>query len=272
MAEVEIVSSTPSGGPVALVQPKPGTNFVDLSEITKALSGEGVAYQRAMAHVGSSYRDSSTIVIVPTREPLIHYKVSQSWQNLIAPMNQARAFIYVVNDEVGVAYTKTIQSILADPTLSKWKYIMTMESDNIVPPDAHIRLLETIEKGKFDGVSGLYWTKGEINQPMAYGDPAHYMRTGELEFKPRDVRQALAYGQVMPVNGIAMGCSLYRMDLFRDIEAPWFVTLADVVNGSPQAFTQDLYFCRNAVSKGKRFAVDMSVKVGHIDPSTSMVY
>lgn len=266
-----MLTSTPDQ-PVVLLQPKAGETFIDLSEITKALSTEGIGYQRAMAHTGASYSDSSTIIIVPTRNPCIHWKVVQAWQNLIAPMNQKRAFIFVVNDEVGHAYTQTIKSILADPTLSKWKYIMTMESDNTPPADAHIRLIETIIGGKFDGVSGLYWTKGLYNAPMAYGTPEHYMKTGELEFRPRDPRQALAYGRVMPVNGIAMGCSLYRMDLFREIEAPWFVTVSDLVNGAPQGFTQDLYFCKRAVEKGKRFAVDMNVRVGHVDETTGEVY
>ncbi len=247
---------------------------ISADEVTKtleALRGEdGLAFQRAVTHHGSTYKDSSTIILVPSRAPHFHWKVVQSWQNLIAPMNQHRAFIFVIGDEVGHAYSSMIKGILADPQLSKWKYIMTLESDNVQPPEAHIRLLESIEG--FDGVSGIYWTKGEINRPMAYGDPDHYARTGELEFRPRHINDALAKGLVMPVNGIAMGCSLYRMDLFRDIPEPWFVTVADVINGAPSAFTQDLYFCKKAVERGKRFAVDMRVKVGHLDESTGQMY
>jgi hypothetical protein len=77
----------------------------------------------------------------------------------------------------------------------------------------------------------------------------------------------------MPVCGIAMGCALWRMDLFRDIPPPWFVTVADVVPGKGiQGFTQDLFFCQKAVLAGKRFAVDMRVKVGHLDINTGHVY
>jgi hypothetical protein len=109
--------------------------------------------------------------------------------------------------------------------------------------------------------------------PMAYGDPDEYARTGVLDFRPRDVRRALERGSVMPVNGIAMGCSLYRMDLFREIKAPWFVTCADVIpDKGPIGFTQDLYFCEQAVRAGKRFAVDMRVRVGHLDVQTGVVY
>ena len=121
-------------------------------------------------------------------------------------------------------------------------------------------------------MSGLYFTKGEINMPMAYGDPAHFERTGELEFTPRDIRAALEAGQVMPVNGIAMGCALWRMDLFRAMPRPWFVTVDDVVDGKPMGFTQDLWFCRQARMSGYRFCVDTRVKVGHLDIQTGEVY
>jgi hypothetical protein len=235
-------------------------------------SFEGLGFERVTHLPGSTYKDNSTVIIVPARDTMVDLRVQQTWQGLMAPMNQKRAMLFATGDEVGVAYTRVIQQVLADPELSKWKYIMTMETDNLQPPDAHIKLLQTIEAGPYDGVSGIYYTKGDINMPMAYGDPEEYARTGVLDFRPRDVREAQAKGHVMEVNGIAMGCSLYRMELFRQLEPPWFVTVADVVDGSPIAFTQDLYFCKNARSKGKRFAVDFRVVVGHLDLATGIIY
>jgi hypothetical protein len=233
----------------------------------------GAGYDRVERVPGSTYQDNSTVVIVPSREEKFHHRVVSCWQNLIAPMNQKRAFMYVIGDEVGVAYNRMIQNILDHPELSKWKYILTLESDNLVPPDAHVRLLESIEEFKFDAVSGIYFTKGDINMPMAYGDPAEYVRTGVLDFRPRDIREALAKGRVMEVNGIAMGCSLYRLDLFRQIPAPWFVTVADVIDGKGvQGFTQDLFFCQRAKQAGKRFGVDFRVRVGHLDFASGTVY
>jgi hypothetical protein len=188
-------------------------------------------------------------------------------------MNGKRAELWAVGDEVGIAYNKMVEWVLAHPELKKWKYVMTIEDDNLVPPDAHVRLIESIEWGKFDAVSGIYFTKGDINMPMAYGDPAEYKRTGVLDFRPRDVREALAAGQIMPVCGIAMGCALWRMELFREIAAPWFVTVADVVPGQGAVgFTQDLYFCKRAVEAGKTLAVDLRVKVGHLSVADGVVY
>lgn len=232
----------------------------------------GLGFDRVVTIQGSTYRDQSTIVIMPSRDPLIHYRIAAGLYGMIGPMNQKRSICICVGDEVGVAYNRMITNILADPELSKWKYIMTVESDNLVPPDAQVKLMETMERGMWDAVSGIYFTKGQINMPMAYGDPQRFESTGELEFTPRDIVSALAAGETMPVNGIAMGCAIWRMELFRQIPQPWFITVSDVVEGKFEAMTQDLYFCREARKRGHRFAVDMRVRVGHLDLNTEEVY
>jgi len=233
---------------------------------------EGLGYKRVSLQHGATYKDSSTVILVPTRG-MVNHRVISAWMNLIGPMNQKRAWMFITGDEVGQAYNQMISQILAHPELSKWKYVLTLEDDNLPPPDAHIRLLESIETGPFDAVGGLYWTKGDLNMPMAYGDPEVYKNTSVLDFRPRDIRGALATGSIMEVNGIAMGCSLYRIDLLREIPGPWFVTVGDVVpEKGPMIMTQDLYFCERARRKGKRFAVDMRVRVGHMDINTGIVY
>lgn len=245
---------------------------IPVADVVKQIQSAGLGFERVDHIVGSTYKDSSTVIIIPSRG-MIPDAVVRSWLSLIAPMNQKRAIMFASGHEVGAAYNDMIKNILAHPELSKWKYVMTLEDDNIPPPDAHIRLLESIEWGNYDAISALYFTKGEVNMPMAYGDPVEYERTGILDFKPRDVRAALAAGQIMKVNGIAMGCGLWRMELFKDISPPWYVTLNDVVPGKGiQCYTQDLSFCEKAVRRGKRFAVDMRVKVGHMDIASGIIY
>ena len=243
---------------------------VDMAGAVRAM--EGLGFERIHAIQGSTYKDSSTIIIIPTRGT-IDYRIVSAWQGLMSPMNQKRSIMFAAGHEVGHAYNQLIENILGHPELSKWKYILTLEDDNLPPGDAHIRLLESIEWGKFDAVSGIYFTKGEIGMPMAYGDPEELRRTGVLDFKPRDIRQALAHGNIMEVNGIAMGCALWRLDLFRELPKPWFVTVADVIpDKGAMAFTQDLFFCERAKKAGKRFAVDLRVKVGHLDIESGVVY
>lgn len=250
--------------------------FQHVDQVKEALEkphGEGgAAFERVQILHGSTYKDASTVVIMPTRDPLVHHQVWTRFMTMMAPMNQKRHMMICCGDEDGIAYNRMIADLLTHPDISKWKYVMTVESDNLVPADAHIRLVESIERYGFDGVSGIYFTKGEINMPMAYGNAERFRQGGELEFQPLDIAQMLNRGDVVEVNGIAMGCSLYRMDLFREIPAPWFVTMADVTPAGPMAFTQDLWFCKQAKSKGKRFGVDMRVKVGHLDLASGEVY
>lgn len=237
----------------------------------------GKAYDRVQYHHGSTYQDCSTIIIIPTRgqpwQPSLNVRFVQGLQGLIAPMNQKRAVLFACGDEVGKAYNNLITQILDNPELRRWKYVLTIEDDNLIPPDAHIRLIESIEEGKFDAVSGIYFTKGEINMPMAYGCPQEYKKTGILDFKPLDVRESLSKGTVMPVNGIAMGCALWRLEMFKKIPGPWFNTVSDIIDGKPMSLTQDLQFCERAVKHhAATFAVDFRVKVGHLDINTGEVY
>lgn len=243
----------------------------DVEDVAEQLKPLG--FERVVNIPGSTYRDNSTIIVVPTRGTGIHQKVVQSWLNLIAPMNQKRAWFFATGHEVGQAYDTVVKNILADKNLSTWKYVLTVEDDNVLPADAHVRLLESIEWGKYDAVGGLYFTKGDLNMPMAYGDAVEYVKTGVMEFRPLDTRQAIQGGQILPCLGLAMGCTLFRMDLLREIPGPWFETVADIVpDKGAQCYTQDLNFWSKAVPKGKRAAVDCRVHVGHVDPATGIVY
>lgn len=243
--------------------------MLDMPQVEGQLAGLG--FERVHTIPASTYKDNSTIMICPTRG-MIHHKVVASWQGLMAPMNQKKMFLFCSGAEVGKAYDQMVLWILNHPELTKWKYIMTVEDDNLLPPDAHIRLLESIEETGYDAMAGLYFTKGDYNMPMAYGDPNEFRATGKLDFRPRNVVEALNAGKIMEVNGVAMGCTLYRLDLFKYIPPPWFVTVQEVENGANKGYTQDLWFCERAKRMGKKFGVDMRVKVGHLDPTTEVVY
>ena len=236
----------------------PGGDFVAL-DTSKFLGFERVEHVKK-----TSYQDSSMVIIIPCRTPHLHVKVVQAIQSLQWPMNQRRAMFFVTGAEVGKAYDDQLAAVLDHPELGKWRYLLTLEDDNIPPPDAVTLLVEAIEAGPFDGVGGLYFLKGDFNMPQCYGDPAEYSRTGVADFRPRDVASAIKQGAIVPCNGIAMGCSLYRMSAFRDIPRPWFKT-----NTSN---TQDLFFCSKALGAGKRFACDTRCRVGHLDTVSGVIY
>ncbi len=213
---------------------------------------------------GKSYQDLSTICLIPTRG-MIHARVIQSWFSLMSPMNQKFVRIFLTGMDVADAYNFGIETIMNHPELSKWKYILTMEDDNLPPPDGLLNLYKSIDK--FDVVGGLYWTKGEDGRPMIYGDP----KSEAVDFIP----QLPIENTLQQCNGLGMGFNLFKLDIFRDskITKPWFKTLQEV---DPKrgivGYTQDLYFFDNAGKLGYKFACDTRIKVGHFDAQSGIVW
>lgn len=203
-----------------------------------------------------SYQDLSTVCIIPTRG-LIQARVVESWWGMMQPMNQKFTRVVIKGMEVGDAYNAGIQMVLEHPELSKWKYILTLEEDNLPPPDGLLKLYESMDE--YVCVGGLYYTKGVEGQPMIYGDP-----TGILNFIPQIPQQET----VQECNGLGMGFNLWNIDLFRDerFEKPWFKTVQEwSPHKGGQMYTQDLFAFEKIKKLGYKVACDTRVKVGHID-------
>lgn len=217
-----------------------------------------------IAPSSGKYKDLSTICIIPSRGT-IPAKVVQNWWGLMPPMNHKFIRIFVIGMEVGAAYSTTIEQVLAHPILSTWKYILTLEEDNMPPPDGLLKLYEGMDK--FDVIGGLYWTKGEQGQPMIYGDP----KAKELNFIP----QIPLPETIQECNGLGMGFTLFKMDIFknRKLPKPFFKTTQEYLPGQGvKSYTQDLYFFENIKKLGYKVACDTRVKVGHYDPETDIVW
>lgn len=212
---------------------------------------------------GQGYRDLSTICIVPTRG-MIPAKVVQSWMGLIMPMNQKFTRMFAIGMEVGQAYSEMIAQILEHPELSKWKYLLTVEEDNMPPPDGLLKLYENIDA--YAAVGALYWTKGEGGQPMIYGEG----KKDDIHFRPQP-----PHADIQECDGLGMGFTLFQMEVFKDprIEPPWFRTLNDFVPGQgARLMTQDLYFFQKIREFGYKVACDTRVKVGHYDVNSDIVW
>lgn len=220
-------------------------------------------YRRRLREA-KTYQDLSTIQVVATRG-VISAKVVQSWQNLMTPMNQKFMRMYIIGYEVGEAYNQAINSILSHPDLSNWQYILTLEEDNMPPPDGMLKLYEGMDD--FDVVGGLYWTKGEGGQPMIYGDP-YAIPENFIPQMPRE-------NTIQHCAGLGMGFNLFKMSIFKDdrVPKPWFKTLQTYTPGvGAAAMTQDLYFFQNIKKLGYKVACHTGCKVGHYDIQNDIVW
>lgn len=213
---------------------------------------------------GATWKHQRVIVLVPAANTLAT-KVAFSWWSLIFPPNQPVLRIPVLGYEVGEAYSKVISDIVADPNLSQWEYILTLEHDNIPPPDGLVNLIKDMdEHPEYDCIGGLYWTKGEGGVPQIWGDPSDPV----VNFRPQPPRP----GELVECCGTGMGFNLWRINMFKDekLRKPFFKTL----NGTEGqgASTQDLYFWVDARMHGYRCAVDCRILVGHYDISTDTTW
>lgn len=138
-----------------------------------------------------TYKDLSTIIICPTRGT-IHCKVVQSWMSLIRPMNQVVIGpVFASGMEVGHAYEDMISGIVNNPNFNNFKYILTIEEDNLPSPDGLMKLYEHMDK--YDVIGGLYWTKGEEGQPMCYDKDTEILtESGWKYFKDVSIGERVA--------------------------------------------------------------------------------
>lgn len=204
---------------------------------------------------GATWKDLSTVWIIPAGKS-IPSKVALSWMHLIMPPNNRTLRLMTQNLEVGEAYSSTIEGVLQHPELSNWKYILTLEHDNMPPSTGLVDLYKAMEAHpEYACIGGLYWTKGDGGVPQIWGDPKDPLPN----FRPQPPR----INEIVECCGTGMGFNLWRMEMFKDkrLRRPWFKTLA----GHEGAATQDLYFWQNAREHGYRCAIDCSVLVGHYD-------
>lgn len=209
---------------------------------------------------GKTYKDLSTVCVMPIRDSFVHVRVMQAFNSLIKPMNQKFMPIFLSEMEVGDAYEQAVELIRTHPDLKTWKYLLSFESDNLPPPDGLLKLYESIEAGPFDIVGGLYFTKGEGGQPMIYGNPKEM----PLSFRP----QIPIPDAVQPCNGLGMGFTLFRIKMLQDerIQRPLFKTVQEYKPGQGTSmFTQDLFSMQQLGKLGYKFASDNRCKVGHLD-------
>lgn len=237
-----------------------------IGENGEEVGGHNANLRESIERVKKSqmYQDLSTVIICPTRG-LFPTRVVQSWMKLQQPFNQqVYGPIFAESMKVDVAYNGLISYILQHPVLSKVKYILTIEEDNLPPVDGLLRLYEHMDE--YDVVGGLYWSKKDDGFPMIFGNP----ESGTLDAAPQTPKE----GEVQPCNALGMGFTLFKLEMFKNLPEPWFETKQgyDESTGTPHKVTQDFYFFRKASKEGYKFACDNRVLVGHYDHGKDKVW
>lgn len=209
---------------------------------------------------GGSWKRQRIVMVIPAGGS-IPSKVALAYWNLATPPNNAVMKILAVGMEVGEAYSNALAGVLAEPGVADWEYLLTCEHDNLPRPNSLLKLLARMEAHpELHAISGLYFQKGEGGYPQIWGDP----RDPILNFRP----QPAVNGELVECCAVGMGFTLWRLSMFRDprLRRPWFKT------EEHPGRSQDLYFWEDARMHGYRCGVDCSVKVGHMDPTTGVIW
>lgn len=248
---------------------------------------------------GNTYHNTSTIIIIPTpwrteKKTSLNCKKCKTkndytevnisglnpafcdsyYKHIMKPMNVPCFEMYVPGREVGDAYNTAVEMIVNSEGTKNFKYILTVEHDNLVPfmPNT-LGPLQTLYENmdKYDVIGGLYRLKGEPPVPLIYGDPKEKRDNVAGMFK---VRWDWKLGDVVECNGMGMGFTLFKLDIFKDkrLTKPYFKTMAEHTDKGPAMYTQDLYFFEKIRALGYRVAVDTRVQLAHMDLNTGQVF
>lgn len=213
------------------------------------------------------YRDQSCVMVMPALGDTITLRVHDAMMNMQRLPNQKFTNFAVANMEVSAAYDWAVSTILTHPQFDGWKWMLCVEQDNLPPFDGFVNLITAATEQDYDILGGLYWTKGIGGVPQIWGDitdPAENYRPCAPDLE----------GGIVDCWGTGMGFTLFRLDLFRDMPAPWFT-----VQPEDGMFTQDLKFA-SRLHKWRaetglppaKIGVHCGVKVGHVDLATGDVW
>jgi hypothetical protein len=194
---------------------------------------------------------ATALVIVPTIEkaivngepclPCVNNVIFPGWLNY--------KIYNVWGQKVADAYNEGIQKAIDD----RVNYVITIEDDTFPQPDAIEKLIKLIRENPKSAI-GAWYPKREITL-----EGVHIIidENGNRSFLPSD-------NKIHEVHTLAMGCTIYPIEIFLDIPYPWFKTTPHL--------SQDSFFSQLARERGYKLLVDTSIKCNHIDRKTGDIY
>jgi glycosyltransferase involved in cell wall biosynthesis len=130
---------------------------------------------------------------------------------------------------------------------NSFDYIMWIDHDNLLDNECLLRLWSY----NFDVVGSLYFERAYPNLPLIYVFPEERNNIGIVTDYPKGI---------VKCDVIGMGCSLWRTEVFKKIQEPWF-TYND---GKVQWGTEDVCCFMKLKDAGIPVYCDTQHPVGHV--------
>lgn len=134
--------------------------------------------------------------------------------------------------------------------------LLTLDNDHEFEPDTLDRLRDDPHGFDYHILGALYVSRG-ARMPIVYR-----LVPGTDEDFPEFVPASdWHFGDIVPVDQIGLGCTLWRRTVFETLRDPWFRYTAPE---EPDETTEDILVCRDARRAGYRIGVHTGVRIGHL--------
>ena len=171
------------------------------------------------------------------------------------PLNVNVQMMFIKGKEVGSARDAMVRQAME----IRAKYIFFLDDDVQIPSFAIRKLVYDLEQADEDvmAIGGIYTEKAFPPEPLVFRGK------GMGSFWKWKV------GEIFPVDGIAGGCLMVKMEVFDKISSPWFFTSDELLTSGSAARkyqTDDLYFCDKVRNAGYRILADGGILCVHWGP------
>jgi len=151
---------------------------------------------------------------------------------------------------VGTTIDHSRNELVKKAQLDKCDYVWFIDTDQLISKGTLDKLLAL----KVNIASALYFTRTPPIIPvMRKFENGCY--EGIFDWKD---------GEVLEVDGIGLGCCLIKMNVFDDIEFPYFKLTYENFKGYTLHVSEDLNFCRKVRKAGFKIYVDTGLIARHI--------
>ena len=186
-----------------------------------------------------------------------------AFHSVQAPMNFNMVMLNTIGEPIDQARNKFAEKAVELGA----KYLYFWDEDVEVPPQTLRELIYIADHHPEAAVvGGIYCLKVDRPEPLVFKG----VGTGPYwDWK---------VGEIFEVDAIGMGCTLIRVESFKDIPKPWFRTIND---GSAyldniqygEAWTEDLWYCKQLKDTGKwKILAHGQILPAHIDLATGRAY
>ncbi len=204
---------------------------------------------------------ASLMIGIPTLGRPVPMDWALAFKSMNPPINYNVDYNIILGKEIGHARNGLAKAAVE----RKCKYLFFIGDDVVAPAHALRQLIYRMENmPNVDIVGGVYCAKAEPAAPLVF------VENGIGSYWDWKI------GEFFECSGLGMDCTLIRTSIFSRIPEPWFLTVdkdkyLDGTN-SVEAWTEDLYFCKQVRDAGGKIYCDGSVICDHWDVYGNRVY